>query len=166
MVSWSKRSRHSCLCCGTPRAQVTEEDFIEHHANLSFGVKSDADFRDLVIGCWGLDGGGGADGGKRMSEDVADVLRRAHAPRRKFLVSRADGSQCVEELPFVTAVRCQISFSLRLSGPTENLLRGVVLFNQARKRCSHRVPCRLNGCRSVAGHISMEGRSKESSGWF
>lgn len=82
---------------------MTEEDFIEHHANLSFGVKGDADFRELVIGCWGLDGGGDEEG-KCLPADVADVLRRADTPHRKFLVSYADGSQCVEDLPFLTAV--------------------------------------------------------------
>lgn len=89
-----------------PHGQVTEEDFIEHHANLSFGVKSDSDFRELVMNCWGLAGGGGGgdDGDSHLSADVADVLRRANAPRRNFLVSYADGSQCVENLPFSTAV--------------------------------------------------------------
>lgn len=85
---------------------MTEEEFIEHHANLSFGVKSDTDFRELVMKCWGLDGGGdggrSADGDGCMSADVADFLRRANAPSRKFLVSYADGSQCVEDLPFST----------------------------------------------------------------
>ena len=94
----------SALPWTNPHEQVTEEDFIEHHANLSFGVKGDADFRELVISCWGLDGGGGAGGDKGLPADVADVLRRAHAPHRKFLVSYADGSQCVEDLPFLTTV--------------------------------------------------------------
>lgn len=95
--------------------KVAEEEFIEHHANLSFGTKGDADFRELVISCWGLDGGGGADGDKCMSADVADVLRKAHAPHRKFLVSYADGSQYVEDLPFLTAVSSikLVSVSLR-----------------------------------------------------
>ncbi|CAN0422419.1 unnamed protein product, partial [Ectocarpus sp. 13 AM-2016] len=73
-------------------------DFIEHHANLSFGIKRDEDFRELVINCWGLDGGGVGGGDACMPADVAYVLRRVNAPRRKFLVSYADGSQRVEEL--------------------------------------------------------------------
>ncbi len=87
-----------------PHGQVTEEDFIDHHANLSFGVKSDTDFRELVMNCWDLGGGGdgGDDGDSHLSAGVADVLRRANAPRRKFMVSYADGSQCVEDLPFST----------------------------------------------------------------
>lgn len=96
-------SQSNWLSCA-PHEQVTEEDFIEHHANLSFGVKGDADFRELVISCWGLDGGRAADVDNHLSADVAEVLRRAHAPHRKFLVSYADGSQCVEDLPFLTAV--------------------------------------------------------------
>lgn len=102
--------------------QVSEEDFIEHHANLSFGVKRDADFRELVISCWSLDGGGGADGDKCVPADVADVLRRAHAPHRKFLVSYADGSQCVEDLPFLTTASGVklVAVSLRTC-PSENL---------------------------------------------
>ncbi|CAM9380713.1 unnamed protein product, partial [Ectocarpus sp. 12 AP-2014] len=80
--------------------QVSEKDFIEHHANLSFGIKRDEDFRELVINCWGLDGGGVGGGDACMPADVADMLRRVNTPRRKFLVSYADGSQRVEELPF------------------------------------------------------------------
>lgn len=84
--------------------KVTENDFIEHHANLGFGVKSDADFRALVINCWGLDDGGGGDGESLLPADVARVLSRANAPHRKFLVTCADGSQRVEDLPFSTEV--------------------------------------------------------------
>lgn len=83
--------------------QVTEDDFIEHHANLSFGTKSDADFRELVINCWGLDDGRG-DGDNHLPADVARVVSRANAPHRKFLVTCADGSQRVEGLPFSTEV--------------------------------------------------------------
>lgn len=86
------------------QSQVTEDDFIEHHANLRFGLQSEVDFRELVINCWGLDGSDGWDGGNRMSAEVANELRRANAPRRTFLVSYADGSQCVEELPFSSEV--------------------------------------------------------------
>lgn len=93
---------------------MTEDDFIEHHANLSFGVKSDAEFRELVINCWGLDGGGG-DGDKRLPADVARVLTRANAPHRKFLVTCADGSQRVEDLPFSTEV-----------GSVDNLVRCII----------------------------------------
>lgn len=107
---------------------MTEEDFIEHHANLSFGVKSDADFRELFISCWGLDGGGGADGDKRLSAGVADVLRRANAPHRKFLVSYGDGSQCVEDLPFLTAVSAVVSnwFQFRFGRAHRKLVYAVL----------------------------------------
>lgn len=84
---------------------MTQDDFIEHHANLSFGVKSDVDFRALVINCWGLDDGGGGDGEEgHLPADVARVLSRANSPHRKFLVTCADGSQRVEDLPFSTEV--------------------------------------------------------------
>ncbi|CAM9395475.1 unnamed protein product [Scytosiphon promiscuus] len=97
---------------GEDRVKVTEDDFIEHHANLSFGLKSDADFRELVVNCWGLDGSDSSlDGRHRVSAEVADELRRANAPRRAFLVSYADGSQCVEELPFSSEAEDEASLT-------------------------------------------------------
>ncbi|CAM9464665.1 unnamed protein product, partial [Hapterophycus canaliculatus] len=93
--------------------QVTEDDFIEHHANLSFGIQRDVDFRELVINCWGLDGSDSAwDRCNCMSAEVADELRRANAPWRTFLVSHADGSQCVEELPFSSKGDIEASLTL------------------------------------------------------
>lgn len=128
-------SNRSCLHACLARQQASEKDFIEHHANLSFGIKRDEDFRELVINCWGLDGGGVGGGHVRMPADVADVLRRVNAPRRKFLVSYADGSQRVEELPFSSKVTSLAGFLRRVSGhdisiftPSPNKLKAIAVY--------------------------------------
>ena len=78
---------------------MTEEDFIEHHANLSFGLPAARDFHELVINCWGLDGCG--DGALFENPAAFDCTGGSH---RRFLVTYADGSQSVEELPFSSEV--------------------------------------------------------------
>lgn len=85
---------------------MTEEDFIEHHANLSFGIPTPREFHELVSNCWGLDGCGD----HPLVENSA-VFDCAGGSHRSFLVTYADGSQSVEELPFSSEV---IKFSFLL----------------------------------------------------
>lgn len=93
------------------RQQVSKEDFVEHHANLSFGVPSDAQFGQLITNCWGLDDPNAADHDRLSQADgittigaIASGLAGS-SNLRKFLVSYADGSQSVEELSFSSEVR-------------------------------------------------------------
>lgn len=94
-----------------PRQQVSKEDFVEHHANLSFGVPSDAQFRQLITNCWGLDDPNAADHNRMSQADGIMVIGAiasslaGSSNLRKFLVSYADGSQSVEELSFSSEVR-------------------------------------------------------------
>lgn len=90
---------------------MSEEDFVGHHANLSFGVPSDAQFHQLISNCWGLDDQNAADqnrvpqtdGTMPIDADIAGLAGNSNL--RKFLVSYADGSQSVEELTFPSEVR-------------------------------------------------------------
>lgn len=102
--------------CPTDRGesdQISKEDFIEHHSDISFSVPSDTEFRQLVLKCWGIDSDSdhATDRGHMPPDEITTEEKtlkqacRTVTRRRNFVVTYLDGSQAVQELPFPSEVR-------------------------------------------------------------
>lgn len=132
---------------------MSEQDFIEHHANLSFGISSDIQFRQLVVNCWRVDGVG-VGHQPHPSAQGNGGLGGSSSPRRRFLVTYRDGSQSVEELDFLLEVRdwsIRWSASVFVGGLSRAVLVDVVNIQQ----------CHINSScagllRLVDGSLALE----------
>ena len=102
----------ACLAAfaATPE-QISEEDFVEHYSDVSFSVPSDAEFRQLVMNCWGLDGCSDNVPVRTSGDDIANEKNDSRQARpvptrlRYFAVTYADGSYATKELLFPSEVR-------------------------------------------------------------
>lgn len=91
--------------------QISREDFIEHHSDLSFSIPSDEEFRQLVLKCWDIDSDKGHATDRTPLDEITIEDKSVKQACRKgthwrnFSVTYLDGSKGIEELPFPSEAR-------------------------------------------------------------